>query len=236
MHYYYTPRKIVKHIVARFKKIVYMIYEVFFPSFSVDKTVIAKSIEEFRLKDTTAKIKTVMDEFVFDDADNVEYSDKMLNWVGASKHFKNNPFFLNPPNVAVIDFLLKNVKKDAIILDYGCGLGHLLVYLRAMEFKNVFGYDNFSQFKEATIKRFLEYFNVAGIVLPKKEAMFLKPNVMICISYFWSRLDKDLINKEINNPELEYILLDHYYASYHIKNFKIAGIYKNLLIVFKRIS
>ena len=35
--------------------------------------------------------------------------------------------------------VLKNVKKDAQILDYGCGLGHLLVYLHQMGFKNTFG-------------------------------------------------------------------------------------------------
>ncbi len=235
MHYY-TFRKIASYLFNKVKKATCVFYEISFPSFAINEDAITESIEEFHLEGVTVKIKTVMDGFVFDDADNVEYSDKMLNWVGAGKHLKNNSLFLNPPNVAVIDFLLKNIKKDAVILDYGSGLGHLLVYLRGMGFRNIFGYDNFSQFKEVTIKKFLEHFNLAGIVLPKREAMLLKPNVMVCISYFWSRLDQDLINKEINNPELEYILLDHYYASYHIKNFKIIGIYKNLLIVFKRIS
>jgi len=232
----YSPRNIARYLYSKVKKIVFTLYEVFFPEFIIDQKLITDTVEKFKLQDITAKIKSTLDGFTFDDTDNVHYSDNMLRWVGADKHFKNNPLFLNPPNVAAIDFLLKNVQKDAHILDHGTGLGNLLIYLRELGFKNSFGYDNFSQFKEETIKNFLAHFNLSGAVLTKEEVAGFRTKVLVCISYFWSKLDKDLIDKEINNPDLEYILLDHYYASYHIKNFKIIGIYKNLLIVFKRVS
>ena len=72
------------------------------------------------------------------------------------------------------------------------------------------------------------------LLLSKEKALLLKSNIISCICYYWQKIDKDIINKELNNPNLEYILLDYYYAPRHIKGFKIEGIYKNLLIVFKR--
>ncbi len=232
----YLPKNIARYIFSKIKKVGFVAYELFLPRFTIDQTLVSSTIEEFGLQDVTAELKSLLNKVSFEDTDNVEYSDNMLTWVGADKHFKNNPLFLNPPNVAVIDFLLKNVQKDAQILDYGTGLGNLLVYLRQLGFVNSFGYDNFSQFRESTIRRFLANFDLSEAVLTKDQVFGFKTKVLVCISYFWSRLEKDLIEKEISNPDLEYILLDHYYASYHIKHFKIMGIYKNLLIVFKRIS
>src|SRR5581483_8217704 len=132
------------------------------------------------------------------------------------------------------DFIIKNIDKDAIIIDYGSGLGNLLVYLKNMGFENTFGYDTYSQIKQETIEHFLTGLGLPGIMVSKKQALALPANVILCIGYFWSKLEKEILVKEIENPKLQYILIDYRYAPRFIKNFKIAGIYKNLLVVFTR--
>lgn len=233
----YTIKNIIIYAVGgRIKRFCFKIYESFFPKLEIDRTLLARVIESHKLDIITSQLKNNYQSIHFSQDDNRQYFDGMLGWVGADKHLANNPLFLYPPNVAVIDFLLKNSSKTDTILDYGSGLSHLLVYLRNMGFANAFGYDDFSQITPETISNFLKEFGLSSIILTKQQALYFKTKIALCICYFWAKLDKDFINKEINNPDLEYILLDYYYAPRHINNFKIVGIYKNLLIVFKRVK
>ena len=233
----HTIRNIIIYAIGgRIKRFCFKIYESFFPIFEIDRVLLDSAIARFGLGAVTSQLKSSYESLAFSQGDNREYFNNMLHWVDADKHLVANPLFLYPPNVAVMDFLLKNGLNNGNILDYGSGLSHLLVYLRKMGFANSFGYDDFSQISSQTISNFLKEFGLVDVILTKQQALAFKTNVALCICYFWSKLDKDLIEKEVNNPDVEYILLDYYYAPRHIKNFKIMGIYKNLLIVFKRIS
>ncbi len=223
---------IIFGIFGRIKRSCFAVYEYFLPKLEIDEALFSsKNMEE-----TTALLKSNYQNLFFETEDNRNYFDNMLHWVGADKHLVANPFFLYPPNVAVIDFLLKNLQKEGGILDYGSGLSYLLVYLRRLGFKNAFGYDDFSQISSATIGSFLKKIELSDIIISKQQALAFEASVVICICYYWSKLDRDFIEKEISNPRVKYILLDHYYAPRYIKHFKIMGIYKNLLVVFKRIS
>ncbi len=228
----YKIKNILRYYIGG--KIERFYFRFLLPRFEIDRGLINKTIQEFNLDAITSDLKEVYSNLSFLKTDNIDYFDTMLTWCRADRYLPDNPFFLNPPNVAAIDFLLKHAKKDSYILDYCSGLGNLLIYLKKMGFKNAFGYDNFSQVSSETVNNFLVNFNYPDIVLPKDQALKLKTNIALCISYFWNRLDKDIIEKEVNNPAIEYILLDYPYASRHIQNFKIIGVYKNLLIVFKR--
>ncbi|MSU54329.1 MAG: hypothetical protein EXS48_00615 [Candidatus Staskawiczbacteria bacterium] len=231
----YTIKNIVIYAIGgRIKRSCFKIYESFLPKLKIDRALLDSAIQTFNLGATTSQLKDKYQHLHFSQIENREYFNNMLHWVDADKYLVANPFFLYPPNVAVIDFLLKNSLKSDNIIDYGCGLSHLLVYLRKMGFTSAFGYDNFSQITSETINNFLKEFGLSGLILPAQQTLEFKTKIAICICYFWSKLDRNFIEKEINNPDLEYILLDYYYAPRHIKNFKIIGIYKNLLIVFRR--
>jgi len=221
-------------IGGRIKRFCFRAYELFFPKYYIDKNLVKKITQEFSLKELTEKIISDHKTIPYYKTDNTVYFDNILSYNNTNKYMPDNPFFLYPPNVAVIDFLFKNSKKEDIYVDYGCGLCNLQIYLRQMGFENAFGYDNFGQIKKETIEKFLSGYGVSNVLLTKKGALKIKNKIASCIGYFWNRLDKDLIDKEINNPNLEYLLLEYKYAPRYIRGFKIAGIYDNLLIVFKK--
>jgi len=227
----YTVKNVILYgIGGRIKRLYFRIYELFFSKIEIDRSL----LNQFNLKETTDLLKSSYNNLELQPSDNKKYFDTQLSWVGADKFLKDNPLYLYPPNLAVIDFLIKNIKKESNLLDYGCGLSNLIIYLRKIGFNNSFGYDDFSQIKKETIEKFLDKFNISNILLSKEEVLSFKSNIITCICYYWQMIDKDIINKELNNPNLEYILLDYYYAPRHIKGFKIVGVYKNLLIIFKR--
>ncbi len=170
-----------------------------------------------------------------DQKENTEYFNNLLHYIGKEKFLPNNPFYLYPSNVAIIDFLLRQNLKQETILDYGCGLGNLMVYLKSMGFKNTHGYDDFSQIKKETILTFLGGFNTQEALLEKKAALSLRNTIAVCSCFFWSRLGQDMLQKEKDNKRLRYILIDSDYAPHNIDGFTIERMYNNLLVVFKRI-
>jgi hypothetical protein len=231
----YTIKNIlVQGIGGRVKRFGFKVYESFFPKFKIDEGLIYNIIKDFNLDNTTNQLREGYKNFSLQKNDNSEYFNNFLTYNSANKHLPDNPLFLYPPNVAVMDFFYKNFNKDVIALDYGFGLGNLQVYLRKIGFINTFGHDNYSQISLETIQNYLNNFGSSDMVLSKDKALALKTKVVTCICYFWSRLEKDLIKKELENSDLEYILLDYHYAPRYIKNFRIVGVYDNLLIVFKR--
>ncbi len=231
----YSFKDIIIHgIGGRIKRTYFRIYELFFPKLKINEELLKKIIKDYDLERLTLKLKDKYNNLSLKEGDNAEYFNNILTYNFTDKYLPNNYFFLYPPNVAVIDFLVKNINKESIIIDYGFGLGNLEIYLKEIGFKNVLCYDNYSQISKETIISYLRDFKAENIILSKDQCLKLKNKVAICICYFWSKLEREIIEKEINNQELEYILLDYHYAPRRIKNFKIAGIYDNLLIVFKR--
>lgn len=228
-------KKIIRHkIGGRIKRFCFKIYESFFPKFEIDELLIQKVIADFDLNEMTKKLEQGYHSLYFDKKDNTEYFGNILNYMKKGRHLSDNPFFLYPPNVAVIDFLLKNVEKNDLILDYSCGLCNLLLYLKKLGFKNARGYDNYSQISFKTVRNFLDKFSAVDIILSKEEVFSFRTKIISCISFFWDRLDKDLLLKEAQNRNLKYILIDYDYAPRIMKDFRIKGIYNKLLIVFEK--
>lgn len=148
-----------------------------------------------------------------------------------------NPFPLFPPNVAVVDFLLKNSLQSSTIIDYGCGFNNLAVILRYLGFGEAYGEDNFSQIKKETIKSFLKNFNLENSLKSKDEALLAPTNVALCICYYWSWLDREIIDKELNNPNLKYLILDvRYSPPLFVRGFRIKTIYDKLIVIYERKS
>lgn len=226
---------IVRKKLGVAKRFFWRICDVFFSKLTIDDGLMQKTIKDFGLEKITNQLREEYENIAFKEGENADYYKHILTYIHANEYLSNNPFFVYPPNVAVIDFLLKNINSGAIVLEYGCGLGNLLIYLRNINYRQSFGYDNYSQIQKETVISFLERFSLKDVIVSKERALTLKNKVAVCIGYFWSGLGKELLLKEAQNSSLEYILIDYPYAPRYIRNFKIVGIYEKLLIVFKRI-
>lgn len=218
------------------KRWYYSFFDWRFPQFEIDWPLMQKAAAEFRLDSTTDALRQACQAIVYQKGENAAYFANMLRYINADRNLPGNPFFIYPPNVAVIDFLLKHGDRRSAILEYGYGLGNLMVYLRALGFVKTFGYDDYSQIRHQTTAAFLRKFNASDAVLSKEEALSFRANIVVLIGYFWNRLDAAIREKEIQDPGVEFLLIEYSYAPRFIPGFTIAGIYKNVLVVFKRNS
>ncbi|MSU54330.1 MAG: hypothetical protein EXS48_00620 [Candidatus Staskawiczbacteria bacterium] len=194
-----------------------------------------KNVSDFHnLNQTTENLRQHFSNITLKESENSEYFNNLLTYIGKAKFLPQNPFYLYPSNVAIMDFLLKKASAGDIILDYGCGLGNLMVYLRKMGFLNAYGYDNFSQIKKDTVVEFLKKFNCETSLIDKEEVLSLQNTIAICSGFFWDKIGEDILEKEKNNKNLRYILVDYDYIPSKVEGFEIDQIYNNLLVVFKR--
>ena len=224
----------LRHYAGNVQRYLWRYYESLFPQLTINEELLIKAREDFSLDQTTDQLKKCYNSLSLRESDNKIYFNNLLHYVEVDKFLPNNPFFLYPPNVAVIDFLLKNVKKEDRILDYACGLGNLQIYLRKLGFHNTFGYDNFDQIDQSTIQAFVQQFGFQNVLLSKEQALTLQENVLTCIGWWWKRIDKSFLNEKLKNPALRTILIETRYAPRYIKGFRIMGVYKDLIIVFQR--
>lgn len=221
-------------IKRKCKRILYHFSTAYISRHSIDWGLVENEYRKNGLKKITEFMERSFQSITLTKDENSEYFNHILHYIGKAKFLKKNPFYLYPSNVAVIDFLLKNASKNDAILDYGCGLGNLIVYLKEMGFKNVYGYDNFSQIKSETVSNFLKEFNCEKLILKKKQVLFFPTSIAMCSGYFWEKLGDDILEKEQNNKKLDYILIDYDYVPQSIPGFKVTSIYNNLLVVFSR--
>src|SRR3990167_420123 len=63
----------------------------------------------------------------------------------------------------MINFLNKHLKKNAKILDAGCGTGGTMIYLQRAGFKNITGVDNSKEALKFTQKRRLTNIKLASV-------------------------------------------------------------------------
>ena len=85
----------------------------------------------------------------------------------------------------MIDFLKKYLKKDAKILDAGCGTGGTIIYLKKAGFKNVTGIDNSKEALKYCKKRRLNNVRYASVnVLPFKKDTF---DAIICLDVLYHK-------------------------------------------------
>lgn len=122
-----------------------------------------------------------------------------------------------PPNLAIVDFFLKNFseKKDNITLyDYGCGIPALIYFLNYCGFKNVYGYDNWTQVRKELAYEFCEN---SGIELNKiisfdeiiKNEEEITENKITCVSHVGYLIIPEDFKKISEMPNIKYILSDY---------------------------
>jgi len=113
---------------------------------------------------------------------------------------------LYPPNLAVLDFMLKNLDevKNYIMLDHGCGLGILSVYLNKIGIR-CYNYDNWAHFitKENT-KDFLSKFNLQDSVIEIEEIKSLNINMFSSIG---------ILSKASDFGQFKYVFSDTKYTT-----------------------
>jgi hypothetical protein len=142
---------------------------------------------------------------------------------------------LFPPNIAALDFLTKNCcdPKKELILDYACGIGVMLVYLRNLGFV-AYGFDNWSQVAQITSEEFLSANGIAGCLLSEHELASHPFTILNCVGIPWDWLTN--LSAVLEQPSLKYLLIDRHYRPQKISGFKRAVEYKDLLTVYSRDS
>lgn len=89
-----------------------------------------------------------------------KWQEKLYNSYVSSSQASINENFILPSKFPFGDFLLKkwgNIKKDALIVDLGCGYGRYLFYLKKQGFSNLFGIDYSAQQVEVAHNNGLEF-------------------------------------------------------------------------------
>ena len=124
----------------------------------------------------------------------------------------NNFLDLYPANVAILDYVIKNIDefKGKRWLDFGCGIGMLGAYLSYLGI-DFYGYDDFSQGvpKEVALD-FLKKYNLENKLVDKFESLYEMEFYSISHVGIPTNIDFDKCIK------LEYVFEDsHYPAANH---------------------
>lgn len=141
---------------------------------------------------------------------------------------------LFPPNIAALDFLHKyaRISTHCEILDYACGSGIMIVYLRKLGFKS-FGYDNWSQLSRTTAQTFLSDRGIREVLLDDTDLSRHQFTVLNCAGIPWKWLTN--LDSVLTQPSLEWILIDRHYRPKQITGFRPTHEYCDLLTVYRRI-
>jgi len=82
-------------------------------------------------------------------------------------------------NIYSIDWVIKNLDKDSLILDFCSGMGQMIVYLNKIGYNNVYGCENFSQIESSKVNQFLEKYNLEDRMISEKQATEMKFDLVI---------------------------------------------------------
>ena len=114
-----------------------------------------------------------------------------LNWShnprGAPDKRKNFPRNSTIPilgdiwlsNIYSIDWVIKNLDKDSLILDFCSGMGQMIVYLSKIGYNNVYGCENYTQIEKSKVNQFLEKYNLEDRMISEKQATEMKFDLVI---------------------------------------------------------
>jgi|688.fasta_scaffold03232_21 hypothetical protein len=105
------------------------------------------------------------------------------------------------PNLAILDFVIKNYEKvkDLKFIDNGAGLGLLSLFLKKIDIE-CYNYDNFSQINNVTFDKYVfDRFKIE--INPITNKIPIDCDFLVC-SGIW------VDNKEFLNRDLKYVILD----------------------------
>lgn len=150
------------------------------------------------------------------------------------------------PNIAVLDYVISNIKdfENFRFVDNGAGFGLLSVFLKKIGIECI-NYDNYDQLgpldtkPDVSSKDVSMFYSKYGIS-PAQRDLFSN-NAQNCKVMTSCGIWAD--NKDFNSMNLEFMLLDNgyfgwkgtnYYANIDFKNFDKVKSYPGLIDVFKR--
>jgi len=121
------------------------------------------------------------------------------------------------PNFAILDFLIEEIedKEKEIVIDYNCGIGCLLIYLKKIGFNNLYGFDKFIQFPKKLLSNILDIFDLKDSII---ENVYEVNPTIFCLSGAMC----DEFEKIIEIKSLKYILCDYHWFPENKKDY-----YKN---------
>lgn len=135
-----------------------------------------------------------------------------------------------PPNIAALDYILKNEPKEVAILDFGCGFGNLLVYLRQAGYTNLYGYDDWSQLPEGAARAFLDRYHLTDKLVRQLPAQV---DVVVSVGVHWHWFARDGL-AWLGKSGAVHLLIDACYLPLEVPHFMAIGEYEDLLRVYER--
>ena len=173
-------------------------------------------------------------------SDNLDYF-RNLSWYNRRHRYlpRGIPALddLYPPNVAVVDFLARQISapEHEVLLDFPCGIGTLLVYARDVGLTKVHGFDNWKYLSRETAARFLERFGIAETALVMHDTLASLPvTILTCIGFPFSMLMES--SSVWAKPTVRYVLMDRSGRPDSLPGFRRAAEYPGLLTVFERVE
>jgi hypothetical protein len=142
---------------------------------------------------------------------------------------------LHPPNLAVLDFLAAlDTKEEELVLDFPCGIGVLLVYLRDLGVRRVRGFDNWDYLAASTAERFLQRFDIPrSVLVARNELAALPVTILTCVGFPLTMLVKSSLVWA--KPSVRYVLADRHGRPTALPGFRRTTEYAGLLTVFERV-
>ena len=156
------------------------------------------------------------------------FHSSLMTYSGRHEHLPTELTLIDdiyPPNIAVLDFILKNLYEvqNYIHLDHGCSLGILSIYLNKLGIK-CYNYDNWSQMiKKSHAEEFLRQYNLQDTIVNGETAIKLNADMFSSIG-IWSKI-KDWGNN------FKYIFSDAHYRTDVDERAKSVMNYANLIEV-----
>ena len=146
---------------------------------------------------------------------------------------------LFPPNVAVLDYMVKFVDHNrGKVLDFACGLGGLVVRLWQLGFC-AYGFDRWKQLSKQMAHHFLVGYDmmvsdwILNTLDEPRGSLPIVPTMLIFVGGHWDWITPDDA-KAIFTPALKRVLVDVNYSPKVIEGFDLVAQYGGLLHVFER--
>lgn len=172
---------------------------------------------------------------------NWEYFGHLNTYAGRELALPDNVepgYDLWPPAIAALDYIVREIAPGEKIIDFACGMGALLAYLNYNGYRQVWGYDNWSQLPKSAAVEFLGNFELetkddvelSDRLLGEPPVGFVTTFVFTGGHWKWFTQAQ----QEGLMPTLKTILVDSRYSPKGISGFEKVAIYGGLLNVFER--
>ena len=132
-------------------------------------------------------------------------SEPTINNIYESGHYKLKPYFIIPFLINLLDYILnyfilinRSIKHNSFILDFGCGKGYFLYFLKLLKFNHLFGIE--TSISRANYASTLTNLNITSDEYSKEKIMNVKFDCITLI-HVLEHIERpfDLLNLLIND-------------------------------------